>query len=190
MIVRLAGFGGQGIVLAGYVLGRAGLLDGHTALQTQSYGSEARGGTCKSDVTISDQEILELTPGMLDALVVLSQPAADKYLPNLNRDGLLLYDSDLVRPGQTRAQQYGLPATETANKAFGRGIVANMIMLGALAALTGIVSPAALRQAVTESVPPQAVELNLRALEWGLQRGGAPPSSTRGPREDERSADR
>ena len=102
MNIRIAGFGGQGVVMAGYVLGHAGTLDGRNALQTQSYGSESRGGACKSDVIISDGEILELAPSVLDVLVAMAQPALDKYLADLKGDGILIYDNDLVKVDDPR----------------------------------------------------------------------------------------
>jgi 2-oxoglutarate ferredoxin oxidoreductase subunit gamma len=171
MNIRLAGFGGQGIVMAGYVLGRAGILDGRNALQTQSYGSESRGGACKSDVTISQQEVLELAPSALDVLVAMSQPALDKYLPNLKENGILIYDSDLAKPGDGGSGAFGLPATDIAHKTFGRDVVANVIMVGCLAGLTGVASRTALRQAISESVPPKTVDMNLEAFEEGFRRG-------------------
>jgi 2-oxoglutarate ferredoxin oxidoreductase subunit gamma len=173
MNIRLAGFGGQGIIMAGYVLGNAGLLDGNNALQTQSYGSESRGGSCKSDVLISDGEILELAPSSLDVLVAMSQPALDKFLPDLRPRGVLIYDSDLVKPGLTDAHACGLPATDIAHKTFGRDVVANVIVLGCLAGLTGVASRDAFRRAISDSVPPKTVELNLKAFEEGFRRGAA-----------------
>ena len=173
MNVRLAGFGGQGIVMAGYVLGHAGLLDGGNALQTQSYGSESRGGTCKSDVIISDGEILDFVPSALDVLIAMSQPACETYLPDLKEDGVLIFDSGLVKPGRAAARAFGLPATHIAEKTFGRDVVANVIMLGSLVGLTGVASRDSLRQAISESVPPKTVEMNLAAFEEGFQRAAA-----------------
>jgi 2-oxoglutarate ferredoxin oxidoreductase subunit gamma len=171
MNIRLAGFGGQGIVMAGYVLGHAGILGGKNALQTQSYGSESRGGACKSDVIISDREIWDLAPHTLDALVAMSQPALDKYLPGLKEGGLLIYDSDLVKPGERMTGSVGLPATDMAHQRFGNDMVANMVMLGCLAGLTGVVSRESFRRAISESVPPKTVETNLDAFEEGFSRG-------------------
>jgi 2-oxoglutarate ferredoxin oxidoreductase subunit gamma len=173
MNIRLAGFGGQGIVLAGYVLGHAGLLDGSNTLQTQSYGSESRGGACKSDVVISDGEILELAPAAFDVLVAMSQAALDKYRPNLKEGGILICDSDLVEPTTGPFRVFGLPATDIAHKTFGRDVVANVIMVGCVAGLTGVISADALRRAITESVPPKTVDMNLRAFDEGLRRGAA-----------------
>jgi 2-oxoglutarate ferredoxin oxidoreductase subunit gamma len=178
MNIRLAGFGGQGIVMGGYVLGHAGVLDGGNALQTQSYGSESRGGACKSDVIISDGEILELAPSALDVLVTMAQPAFDKYISNLKEGGILIYESDLVDPQRepadgngSKIRVFGLPATDIARKMFGREVVANAIMLGCLAGLTGVVSRDSLREAISESVPPNTRDMNLDAFEEGLKRG-------------------
>lgn len=171
MNIRLAGFGGQGIVMAGYVLGHAGLLDGGNAVQTQSYGSESRGGACNSDVIVSQSEILDFVPSTLDVLIAMSQPALDTYLPNLKKGGILIYDSDLVEPGNGEFHAFGLPATAIAHNTFGLDVVANVIMLGCLAALTNVVSCDSLRQAISESVPAKAVDMNLKAFEEGLRRG-------------------
>lgn len=178
MNVRIAGFGGQGIVMAGYILGRAGILDGYNALQTQSYGSESRGGACKSDVVISEGEILELAPTTLDVLLVMSQPALDKFLPNLKAGGFLIYDSDLVKLGHTASQAFGLPATKIAHETFGRDVVANAIMLGFLASLTQVVSRDSLRQAISESVPSTTADVNRRAFDEGFQKGARQKQST------------
>ena len=179
MNVRFAGFGGQGIVMAGYVLGHAGVLDGRNAMQTQAYGSEARGGTCKSDVVISQDEIVELAVGELDVLVAMSQPALARFLPSLKAGGILIYDSDLVKPddgdlakpGRRGPRCLGVPATAIAHNTYGRDIVANAIVLGFLVAVTDVVSRAALRRAIAESVPPKTLETNLAALDEGVRRG-------------------
>ena len=171
MNIRIAGFGGQGIVMSGYVLGRAGVLDGGNALQTQSYGSESRGGSCKSDVIISDGEILDLAPSSLDVLIAMSQPALEKYVEDLNDDGTLIYDSGLVNPGKVGGHTVGLPATEIARDTFGREVVANALMLGCLSRLTGAASRESLRQAISESVPSKSVDVNLEAFEEGFKRG-------------------
>ncbi|MHC4091598.1 MAG: 2-oxoacid:acceptor oxidoreductase family protein [Planctomycetota bacterium] len=174
MNIRIAGFGGQGVVMAGYVLGHAGVLDGNNALQTQSYGSESRGGACKSDVIISSGEILELAPASLDVLLAMSQPALDKYLPNLKETGILIYESDLAKPsGNGPGQAVGLPATDIAHRTFGRDVLANAIMVGCLAGLTGVVSRQSLRQAISQTVPPKTVDMNLQAFEEGFTRGAA-----------------
>lgn len=172
MTIRLAGFGGQGIVMAGYVLGRAGILDGANALQTQSYGSESRGGASKSDVIISEGQILEFAPSTLDVLVTMAQPAYDKHLANLKESGILIYESDLVKIDDGHNRAFGLPATYIARQTFGRDVVANVIMLGFLTGLTSAVSCESLRQAVSESVPPKTVPMNLEAFDEGFKRAG------------------
>ncbi len=173
MNIRLAGFGGQGIVMGGFVLGHAGILDGRNALQTQSYGSESRGGACKSDVIISDGEIVELTPSDLDVLIALAQPAYLKYADNLKDGGLLIYESDLVKVEKGGSRRFGIAATELARQTFGREVVANVIMLGCLAGLTLIVSRESMRRAVSQNVPSKSVEMNLQALDQGFERGAA-----------------
>jgi len=176
MNIRVAGFGGQGIILAGYVLGRAGTIAGLNALQTQSYGSESRGGACKSDVIISADEILELAPAQLDVFLAMSQPAYDKYMNSLTEEGTLIYDADLVKPsaagnGGRAAKSYAVPAGDIAHNTFGSDVIANIVMLGFLGAVTGVVEREPLRKAVEESVPPKTIEMNLRAFDEGYRRG-------------------
>ncbi len=177
MNIRLAGFGGQGIVMGGYVLGHAGILDGGNALQTQSYGSESRGGACKSDVIISDGEIVDLAPSDLHVLIALAQPAYDKYADNLKDGALLIYESDLVSAESDRFRTFGLGVTELARTICGREVVANVIMLGCLAGLTQVVSRESLGKAFSENVPAKSVEMNLLALEEGFKRGADARSS-------------
>ncbi|MBU0755306.1 MAG: 2-oxoacid:acceptor oxidoreductase family protein [Planctomycetes bacterium] len=174
MNIRFAGFGGQGIVMAGYVLGYAGVLDGANALQTQSYGSESRGGACKSDVILSDGEILDLAPSDTDVLVAMSQPALEKYIANLKETGSLIYDSALVNPGDFKGTAFGVPATDLAHNTFGRDVVANVIMLGCLAGLTKCVSHDSLGRAIEENVPPPTRDMNIEAFKAGFRRGSDP----------------
>ena len=171
MNIRLAGFDGQGIVVAGYVWGYGGILDGRNALQTQSCGGESRGGTCKSDVIISPDEICDLAPSPVDVLVAMSQPALDQCHPSLKKGGILIYDRPFVRLADGGSLAFGLPATDIAHRDFGHAVVANMIMLGCLAGLTGVASRGSLRRAITESVPAKMVDVNLKAFDDGLRRG-------------------
>ena len=181
--------------MAGYVLGHAAILDGRNALQTQSYGSESRGGAAKSDIVISDTEILDLAPAESDVLIALAQPALDKYAPSLKQDGILVYESDLVRvpstlpplpyserdgvrisetssePAHDLPRAFGLPATEIARTTFGRDVVANVIVVGFLAGLLNVPTRSSLHRAISESVPPKTVEMNLQAFEEGFRRG-------------------
>jgi 2-oxoglutarate ferredoxin oxidoreductase subunit gamma len=168
--VRFGGFGGQGIVLSSVVLGLAAVYDDKYASQRASYGSEARGGRCRSEVIISDEEISYPLIDDLQVLVVMSQQAYDSYLDELMPGGLLIVDSDLVdNPDKRRdVDVLKVPAAEIAD-GLGNRIVANMIMLGALQAKTGIVSSEALRKSISESVPSRFVELNLKAMDSGVK---------------------
>ena len=162
------GFGGQGIVLSSVVLGLAAVYDGKYATQRASYGSEARGGRCRSEVIISDEEISYPLIDHLDNLVVMSQQAFDSYLNELEPSGALFVDPDMVIGlGRRRdVNTLKIPAAKTADK-LGNRIVANMIMLGALRAMTGIVSKDALHRSVRDSVASTFHEIDLRALEEG-----------------------
>jgi len=169
--VRIAGFGGQGVVLAGVLLGQAALNDGGYAVQTQSYGAEARGGAARSEVIVSDAPVVYpevISPGIL---VSLSQAALDRYIPDLRPGGTLITDADLVSdiPGNLDARHTSGPFAETAGKALGKPIVANMVMLGFLMACTGVVSAESLGSAVSGGVPEGTEELNLRAVEQGAR---------------------
>ena len=172
MIVRFAGFGGQGVVLSSYVVGRSAAFDGKHALQNQVYGSEARGGECRGDVIISDEEICELEPHHPDVLVVMAQPAYDKFVPMLKPSGTLIYDQDLVEPVPDTEppgiSRHGLGATDMALKKFDRKIVANMILLGYMNGALNLVSEASLVKAVSLSVPKGTQDLNLSALREGI----------------------
>ncbi len=172
--INIAGFGGQGVVLAGYLLGHAAILDGFNALQTQSYGSESRGGACKSGVIISKGEILDIAPLTLDVLVAMSQPALDKYQPSLTEGGVLIYDNGIVSSKVEDGQAFGIDATAIAHGIFGRDVVANVIMLGCLAGHTRVVSRDSLLKAIAEAVPPRTVDVNARALEEGFTRASGP----------------
>jgi 2-oxoglutarate ferredoxin oxidoreductase subunit gamma len=166
--IRVCGFGGQGIILAGMVLGKAAsVYDGYHAVQTQSYGPEARGGASRSEVIISDEPIG--FPGVMEAdiLVALSQPAFDKYTGDLKEDAVIIVDPSLVID-TGRFTTVGIEFTALAED-LGRKIVANIIMLGSLVKLTGVVSEEAIQQAVFDSVPPRTIELNRKALETGYK---------------------
>jgi 2-oxoglutarate ferredoxin oxidoreductase subunit gamma len=168
--VRFAGFGGQGIIKAGEILGLAAIADGKRALQNQSYGSSARGGLCTSDITISAGEIYEIEPEVFDVLVVLSQDSCDAFLGAVSPGGIVIYEQELVRaPATPRA--YPIAATRIAAQELGRQIVTNMVMLGCCAAVTELVRRSALEQTVAQSVPRGTEELNLRAIAAGWRSG-------------------
>ena len=169
--VRIAGFGGQGVVLAGVLLGQSVLNDGLYAVQTQSYGAEARGGAARSEVIISDEPVAYPEVVAPQVMAVLSQAALDRYLPDLEPGGTLIVDSDLVSEVPENHQAHRGRFSEVAGKELKRPIVANMVMLGFLAAATGLVSEDSLRKAVGEGVPAGTEALNLKALERGMEMG-------------------
>lgn len=168
--VRIAGFGGQGVVTAGYVLGQgACLFDGKNATMTQSYGPEARGGACRSEVVISDEAIDFPKVVEPDLLVAMSQEAYLLYNDGVKDGGTVIIDEDLVSLKERKEgiRYFEVPATRTAEQ-LGNRIVANVVMLGAITGLTGIVSVEAMEKAVRARWP-RFSELNLKALEKGLE---------------------
>lgn len=170
--IRFCGFGGQGIVLAGYTFGTAAVVDGNNVLQTQSYGSEARGGLCRSDVIISREEIFDLAPTRFDVLVTFSQPAYDNYIHTLKADGTLIVDDDLVNIGDySHPGTFKIKATDIAYKKFGRKIIANMVMIGFMCTTLEVVSKEALKQSILENVRKGNGKINLEAFEEGYRLG-------------------
>jgi 2-oxoglutarate ferredoxin oxidoreductase subunit gamma len=162
--VRISGLGGQGVVLAGEILGRAAVYDGKHAVQTQDYGAEARGTAAKSEVIISDGKIGFPKVRKCDILVAMSQSAVEIHLKDLKEKGTLIVDEDMVRHlPETKAKVFRVPATKTAE------IYANVAMLGALTKITGIVKEKAIEKAIAESVPETAREANINAFKEGLK---------------------
>jgi 2-oxoglutarate ferredoxin oxidoreductase subunit gamma len=180
--IRLSGFGGQGIILAGYILGKAAALYDHKhATMTQNYGPESRGGACSAQIIVADAPVSYPHLTQPQVVVAMSQEAYTKYAGELGDGGLLIVDEDLVRPNPLtgasgdaqcaqRIRLFGIPSTRIAEE-MGRKMVANIVMLGCLAALDQTVSPDALRQAVRESVPKGTEDLNLRAFDRGYAHG-------------------
>lgn len=172
--VRFAGFGGQGIVSAGKIAGRAAsIYGGKNAVMMQSYGPEARGGACNADLVVSDSAIGYPQLGQPSVLIIMSQEAYEKYGQNIEPEGTLIVDQDLVDFEEIpppACKLYRIPATRLADQ-LGRKIVANVVMLGALAAITKIVSRDAMLDAILSSVPPHTVELNENAYGIGYDRG-------------------
>ncbi|RXE56002.1 2-oxoglutarate ferredoxin oxidoreductase subunit gamma [Methanoculleus taiwanensis] len=169
--IRFSGFGGQGIILSVVILGRAAALyDEKYAVQTQVYGPEARGGASMGQVVIDDDPILFPEVTEPDIFVIMSQQGFEKYGVHARKDAVMLVDSGLVhsRPGCRSCE---IPATAEAKSTFKREIVANIIMIGALVAGTGVVSREAIEKAVLDSVPKGTEELNLKALKRGFELG-------------------
>jgi 2-oxoglutarate ferredoxin oxidoreductase subunit gamma len=166
--IRFAGFGGQGLLLAGILLGRtAALYAGKQAAQTQSYGTEARGGASQCNVVIDDQEITYVGVVNPDVFVVMSQEAYDKLIGEVKEGGLVFYDSDLVKVKENPGlRQVPVPSTSTA-KGLGKQMVANVVMLGSMIEGTKTVDGDLVKICLKESVPPGTEELNLKAFDLG-----------------------
>lgn len=170
--MRFSGAGGQGLILAGIIMGEAAaIFEGKQAVQSQSYGPEARGGASKSEVVISDEPIDFPKATCVDALLALTQEACDKYSKDLKEGGLLLVDSDLVKNlPEGNFTLVGFPIINTAKNDVGRTIVANIVALGAMVALTGVVSRENAEKAVLSRVPAAFVELNRKAFQLGYSK--------------------
>jgi len=171
--IRIAGFGGQGVILAASVIGKAkAIFQGGFATMTQSFGPEARGGSSSAQVILSSEPILYPYVTQPDILVVMSQEAYTRFAPQLKAGGILITEQDLVRvdgmPAGVRA--YGVPATRLAEE-LGRKVVLNIVMVGFFGAVSGLIDPDALRQAVADSVPPAMQKLNLAAFDRGFAYG-------------------
>jgi len=171
--IIITGFGGQGIVLAGRILGQAAALGDHMeSTLVQSYGPEARGGACSAEVVISEGSINYPYVRQPDILVCMSQSGFDKFIGQLKEDGTLLTDQDLVKPGGVEWDVFSMPATRMAEE-LGRKMMANIIMLGFFTAVTGAISVEAARNAVIESVPKGTEEMNTTAFNKGYDYGRA-----------------
>ncbi len=169
--IRLSGLGGQGLILAGRLLAEAAALyDGKYATQTQIYGPESRGGDSRSDVVISDEPIDFPHVIQADLLLAMSQMACDRNFYSLKRDGLLIVDADLVQHVPTN-RAYRVPITRLARQELGREVVANVVALGIVAALSNVVSRKAVAAAVAAGVPRGTEALNRKALELGFRLG-------------------
>jgi len=170
MEIRIAGLGGQGVVLAGQILGRAAAYDGKQVVQTQSYGAEARGSAAKSEVIISDEKIGFPIVRKCDVLVAMSQTAMEKHRRDLKEDGTLILEEDIVNvPLDIKAKVIKVPATKTAEVKLNSKIYANVVMLGALTKITGLVSQGSVEKAIFESVSKEAQEKNINAFRIGFQ---------------------
>jgi 2-oxoglutarate ferredoxin oxidoreductase subunit gamma len=172
--LRVTGFGGQGIILAGYIIGKAAAVyDGKFSTMVQAYGPEARGSACSSQVIIDKQPVLYPYIRRMQILLAMSQEGFDKFAPQLEKDGILLYDQHLVEfdvPPAVKVLK-GVPATRIAED-LGRTMVANIAMLGFFTAQTDIVSAEAMKKSILASVPKGTGELNTNAFEKGFNYQG------------------
>ena len=166
--IRLSGSGGQGLILMGIILAEAiGIYDGKYVAQTQSYGPEARGGSSKAEVVVSDQEIDYPKALKLDLLLAMNQKSCDDYYLDLKPKGILVVDSTFVNQVPI-PRAYQIPFTRIARDKFKREMVANIIALGAISKLTPIVSASAIEAAVLARVPKGTEKLNRDALRAGI----------------------
>ena len=191
--IRITGFGGQGVVLSGYIIGRACAINaGKHATMIQSFGPEARGSACSATLAVSDTEVLYPYIGRPDVFVVMSGEGYGKYCDEVKDDGVLIYEKDLVKPTLKDGQPaFGIGSTRIA-ESLGRSIVQNIVMLGFFTAVTRIVSRQEMREAVKASVPPGTEELNLKAFDAGCayfdENYGQKEASEQGQGQDRRSA--
>ena len=169
--IRFAGYGGQGIIRSGIIAAKgASIYDNLFATMNQSFGPEARGGACSSQLIISDEKILYPYVEVADILVAMSQPGYDKFEVELSDKGIVLYDEDLVKPEPHRKgiKLHPVPSTRIAEEIKYK-IMANVVMLGFFTAVTKLVSKDSMEKAVADSVPGGLVHLNLEAFESGYQ---------------------
>lgn len=184
--IRFSGFGGQGIIRCGLITGKAiSLYDNKHATMTQSFGPEARGSACSSQVVVSPDRVLYPYITKPEILVSMSQEAYEKYEPELRDNGILIIDTDLVKPKAVRGkvQMYTIPSTRFAEE-LGNRIIANLVMLGFFTAVTKIVSPEAMKKALPGLVPGRFLDLNIKAFDKGYNFGEevlkqAKPSKTK-----------
>jgi 2-oxoglutarate ferredoxin oxidoreductase subunit gamma len=168
--IRIGGSGGQGVVLAAQILGKAAVFDGKNAVQTQAYGAEARGSLTKSEVIISDGKIGFPAVRKPDILVAMNQEALDKLVNDLKENGTLIVDiTNAATMPRTSAKVHRIPITETAKKAFGETMFANMTMLGVLVKKTRLVTRQSVEKAIKEDVSKKTVETNINAFRKGLE---------------------
>jgi 2-oxoglutarate ferredoxin oxidoreductase subunit gamma len=171
--IRFSGFGGQGIIRCGLITGKAlALFDNKHATMTQSFGPEARGSACSSQLVVSEDKVLYPYVTNPHILVAMSQDAYEKYYPELRDGGTLIVDGDLVKvkPDKRNIKIYSIPATRFAEE-LGNKIIANLVMLGFFTAVTKIVSPDAMKKALPGLVPDRFLDLNLKAFDRGYEYG-------------------
>jgi 2-oxoglutarate ferredoxin oxidoreductase subunit gamma len=170
--IRLSGLGGQGVILIGNLLGQAGMVEGKYASSSSAYGPQARGGWCKAEVVLSVAPIDFPHVIMADILVALSQNAYTMYHGEVKESGLIFYEKGLVTPKEDlKVRQIGIPARDYAVKELNNDQAANMVLLGALVEITGVVSIEAAREAIRANVSERFLEVNLNAFQAGMTLG-------------------
>jgi len=178
--IRIAGFGGQGVILSAIILGKAAsIYQGAFATMTQNFGPEARGGACSAQLVLSDSPVLYPYVTHPDITVILSQEAYVRFGSEVKDRGILIVEQDLVRVSDLKKdiQVYSIPATRIAEE-LGKRMVLNSVMVGFFTAVTHLLEPDAVRKAVADSVPKSFRELNLKAFERGFEYGTSASTTT------------
>lgn len=171
--IKIGGFGGQGVILAGMIIGKAAsIYDNKFATLIQSFGPEARGSACSAQLIISRDKILYPYVTKPEILMVMSQEAFTKFYPEMSENGILIIEEDLVKPSGVKPgiKLFGIPGTRIAEE-LGRRLILNIVMVGFFAAITNLISADAFRKAVADSVPKGTEALNLQAFEKGYEYG-------------------
>jgi 2-oxoglutarate ferredoxin oxidoreductase subunit gamma len=179
--IRIAGFGGQGVILSAIVLGKAAsIYENGFATMTQNFGPEARGGASSAQLVVSDSPVLYPYTTEPDIMVILSQEAYNRFAPELKPGGILIIEGDLVRVADLKGDPkvYAIPATRLAEE-LGKRMVLNSVMVGFFTAVTQLLSADAVRKAVAESVPSNSRELNLKGFEKGYEYGSRAQAGSR-----------
>ncbi|ORT99864.1 2-oxoglutarate oxidoreductase, gamma subunit [Anaerovibrio sp. JC8] len=167
--LRLSGSGGQGVITAAIIFAEAAVAEGKEAVQSQSYGPEARGGASKSEVIVDDQPIFHPHVDVPDVVLAMTQKAAEKYYGDLHDDGILVLDEDLVPEPPKFSHIVKIPITRLAVEKVGKTLFANIVALGALVHITGTVKLDTVKESVASRVPPHTVEQNMKALQVGWE---------------------
>ena len=169
--IRICGFGGQGVILAGFIIGKAAsVFMDFNAVQSQSYGPEARGGAARSEIIVSDEKIGYPRPIGVDCLVAMSQESFDSYRDDIRDDTVIIVDPDLVKKHNIGRPLYKVHAQQIAEE-LGNKIVTNIVMVGAFTSIFSLLKPEAVKESVIDSVPKRFTELNIKAFERGLEAG-------------------
>lgn len=169
--IRICGFGGQGVILAGFIIGKAAsVFMDYNAVQSQSYGPEARGGAARSEIIISDEKIGYPRPLGVDCFVAMSQESFDTYRVDVTDDTVIIVDPELVKKHNIGKPLYKINAQKIAEE-LGNKIVTNIVMVGAFTSIFGLLKSDAVKESVIDSVPKRFTELNIRAFERGLEAG-------------------
>jgi 2-oxoglutarate ferredoxin oxidoreductase subunit gamma len=171
--IRLTGFGGQGIIRMGYLVGKAAaIFDRKQATMTQSFGPEARGSACSSQVVVSDERVLYPYVTIPHIVVAMSQEGFAKHGDNIVDQGTLLIDEDLVKPGKIKkgVKFFAIPATRLAEEMKAK-IAANVVMFGFFTAVTELISEESAKKAIRDSFKEKIIDLNMRAFDKGYQYG-------------------